>query len=328
MCNSFQLYLNDISKYEILSKEEEILLIYKAQNGNQKAFDLLVLSNLRFVISTAKKYLNQGLELSDLVSVGNIGLIESIKRFDPQTGNKLITYSVWWIKQKILEAINNETRLIRLPSNRIAEIQDMIRCFKNQTIDTSYLQTLAEVCSSNNISEFELINMMNIYLMTDPNFRDKILNSPDRLISEDFLEERLKLDTKSIIQGKIGQLKDREMYIAQNYFDLFGNSKTLESIGEELDLTRERVRQIKVQIIKNLGRLIKKSDFNDTINIPYSLVKIKEDSYPELISVLLELSDFVNVDYHIVDNLDTNEVEIEKEYDLNDDVLMELYESL
>ena len=116
MENLFYTYLHDISKFPKLSQKEEISLVFKAQNGDQNAYNRLITCNLKFVVQTAKKYVNQGIDLIDLVSVGNIGLMEAINKFDPKTGNKLITYAVWWIRQKILESISNESRTIRIPS--------------------------------------------------------------------------------------------------------------------------------------------------------------------------------------------------------------------
>ena len=328
MPSLYHIYLKEISKYKLLTKEEEIALIYRAQNGNKKAFDKLVLANQRFVISVAKKFSNQGLDLMDLISLGNLGLIESINRFDPVTGNKLISYAVWWIKQKILEGIGNESRLIRLPQNRGAQVQDIVEEFQKQLIGTSYLFTVSKVCDTYNLTEYELLERINLYYMTSPKFKDKILLKPEELLAEDFMESRLSLDTKRILKNKIDLLADRQIYIATCYFDLFGNSKTLESIGEELNLTRERVRQIKVQITKSLSRHLEKSDFNNTIHIPYSIKKIQEGSYTEEVSVLSEISDYVNTDYKIVENFDAGDVQIDEGSNLNDDILMELYETL
>lgn len=327
MPNLYSLFLNDISKYKILTKEQEITLIYNAQRGNKKAFDKLILSNQKFVVSVAKKFLNQGLELLDLISLGNLGLIEGIKRFDPSTGNKLITYCVWWIRQKIMEGIGNESRLIRLPMNQTAEISDIIEKFKEQTIDSSYLHTLRKICDSTKVSEHDIVNRLNIYYMTSPRYRDSILVTAENLVSEDIMEKRLSLDTRNILKNKIGLLKERQAYIANSYFDLFGNSRTLESIGEELDLTRERVRQIKVMILEKLRASIDKNDFNNSMNIPYSLMKIEEHLYNDDKILLYDISDFVNDKYQIVD-ISTIRDQNEKDHNLEDDILMELYESL
>lgn len=327
MPNIYHIYLKDISSYKLLSKEEEVTLVYSAQNGNQKAFDKLIVSNQKFVISVAKKFLNQGLDLMDLISLGNIGLIESIKRFDPTTGNKLITYSVWWIRQKIMEGIGNESRLIRLPLNRTAEIADVVEEFKQQTLGSSYLHTLRKICDSKNVSEAEIINRISIYHMISPKHRDSILVNPENLVSDDFMEDRLNLDTKRILKNKIGLLKDRQAYIANSYFDLFGNSRTLESIGEELNLTRERVRQIKVKILKKLSVSIDKNDFNNTMNIPYSIVHIKEKSYTKNNELLYEISDFINDSYQTVDTSAIKE-QNDIEHSFEDEILEELYDQL
>lgn len=328
MSNIYKKYKKDISKYDLLTKDEELSLIYIAKDGNKKAFDKLVLANQRFVISVAKKFSNQGLDLMDLISLGNLGLIEAINRFDPTTGNKLISYAVWWIKQKIMEGIGNEARLIRLPLNRAAEVQEIIEEFKKHSIGTSYLQTVSKVCDLFKLSEYELVNRVNLYYLSNLKFREKILLDPEDLVAEDFLESRLSLDTKIILQNKLKFLKDRQIYIAANYFDLFGNSKTLESIGEELNLTRERVRQIKVKVIKNLSYNIDMEDFNDVVYIPYSLVNIKENIYSEENSILYELSEYVNMEYDIINIFDVDDNHPDDKNDLNEDILMELYESL
>lgn len=322
----YEIYFKDINKYKLLSDEEEVKLIYRAQNGDGVAFNKLITSNLKFVISVAKKYKNQGLGFMDLISAGNIGLIEAIKRFEPSRGYKLITYAVHWIKQKIRETINNESRLIRLPMNKAGNVSKIIKSLLEQEMGTQYQKKVEEICDEYKISEYELVELLHLYYMNSPKFRDYIIEDEYLLIDRNFLEEFLDSETRTILSNKLNKLKNRQQFIARKYFDLFGNSWTLEMIGEELDLTRERVRQIKEMVLEQLQSSVQKSDFNSSEVLPYSQENIFSNRFRSNFNIIYELSDYRNKEYDIIEDETSIKAEIEK--DLQEDLLRDLYESL
>ena len=217
MADIYYKYLQDIAKYPKLSPSEEIKLIYKAQNDDEKALEILVQSNLKFVIHVAKKYVNQGIELLDLISVGNIGLIKSIMRFDPTTGNKLITYSVWWIRQMILQSISNESRIIRLPLNRGATARELVEKLENQNYNRPLLLTIKEICEEYELSEYELVTLISIYYISSEYYKDEITTDCDFLLVDSFFEELTEPEIEFIWKNELKILTERE----ENMRDLF-----------------------------------------------------------------------------------------------------------
>jgi RNA polymerase primary sigma factor len=262
-------YLQDIAKYPKLSQSEEVKLIYRAQDGDEKALEILVQSNLKFVIHVAKKYVNQGLELLDLISEGNIGLIKSIMRFDPTTGNKLITYSVWWIKQKILKSISNDSRIIRLPLNRGATAKELVEKLENQEYNRPLLLTINEICEEYELSEYELVTLISIYNISSEYYKDDITTDCDFLLVDSFFEKLTEPEVELFWKNELKILTDREKFIAEKYYDIFGSSWTLQDIGDELGLTRERVRQLKERAIKKLEKSVSLGQFEKIDFIEY-----------------------------------------------------------
>ena len=253
-------YLLEISKVELISQEEEIELAKEIKKGNQKAFERLVNSNLRFVVSVAKQYQNQGLSLGDLINEGNIGLIKAARRFDETRGFKFISYAVWWIRQSVLQALGENGRIVRLPLNRIGILS------KIKYLNTEFEQENGREPSANEIAEKLQVNGCDVLEALQMSSRNISLDAP---IKEGEESNLLGLLTNSIqsfpddnlitnslkkeIEASLKTLPEREADVLKLYFGLDSDYPlTLEDIGEKFHLTRERVRQIKEKAIRRL----------------------------------------------------------------------------
>lgn len=235
-------YLADIKKFDLLTRQEEFELIDKIKKGDDKAKDLLIKSNLRFVITVAKHYLHKGLLLQDLISEGNYGLVKAAERFDlDQTEVRFLSYAVWWIKQAIKQAINEHSRTIRLPVN---VINDMLKIDK----DPSITQEFSVIQSMLNIPKMETLDK---HVGEDGSDFYDIIPDVDAVSPESALnieQSNLKLS----LMGIVDDLSETESVVIKNYFGLDGDEKTLQEIADQLSLTKERVRQIKEKAIKKL----------------------------------------------------------------------------
>jgi RNA polymerase primary sigma factor len=231
-------YLKDIRRYaDVISKEKEIELTERVLNGDAKAREELISANLRFVISIAKTYQNNGIPLSDLIAEGNLGLLKAIEKFDRTKGYRFISYAVWWIKQSIIESINEHSRTIRIPVNQIND----------------YLKAKKE----NQDSDTEVVNMF----PTTQSIFDVINEDGDELL--DIIEDENTLNPDNNLDNNPGNLKrelekllskldEKEREIIKMYFGIDGEPMTLEAIGDEFDLTKERIRQIKSKAINKI----------------------------------------------------------------------------
>jgi len=261
---SLEKYLQDVSREEMITAEEEVELAIKIQNGDEYALNKLVRANLRFVISVAKQYQNTGLTLEDLINEGNLGLIEAAKRYDHTKGFKFISYAVWWIRQSILKAAADNSRTIRLPHNRLGEIQKISRASnefeqKNERAPTaSELSDLTEM----DVNKVEMsLKMSKKQVSIDaPMSNDDDNNSlvsvlensdtPDP--SSSLLQESLSQD----LERTLAYLKGMEAEVIRLFYGLGGTSEmTLEEIGNTFGLTRERIRQIKERGLRRLRRV-------------------------------------------------------------------------
>jgi RNA polymerase primary sigma factor len=245
-----QYYLKDLKKIPVITHEREIEIFRSLKNTKtitktekQKLVDELVRGNLRFVISVAKAYQNQGLDVTDLISEGNIGLIKAIDRFDIDSGYKFISYAVWWIKQQILFALNEYSRTIRVPSNVIQDVQKAKKEAFSQ--EDSYLIEYSDTLVSipTTVDLFKEINEDGdtlLELIANPNADnpEKLANSID--------------DLKHRIKYMLSFLDERESAIIDGYFGLSGVEKNLDDLGEEFGCTKERIRQLKDKAIKKL----------------------------------------------------------------------------
>ncbi|PKP37621.1 MAG: RNA polymerase subunit sigma [Bacteroidetes bacterium HGW-Bacteroidetes-15] len=257
---SLDKYLHEIGKVDLLTTEEEVNLARRLKEGDKAALDQLVKANLRFVVSVSKQYQNQGLSLPDLINEGNLGLIKAAQRFDETRGFKFISYAVWWIRQAILQALAEQSRIVKLPLNKIGSINKVNRAFteleqkfeREPSIDE--LSQVLEI-APNDIKEALKSSSRHVSMDApisqdeDSTMYDVLLSnetpSPDRGLLNDSLRKE--------IERALATLTIREAAIIRLYFGLNGkHPHTLEEIGEELDLTRERVRQIKEKAIKRL----------------------------------------------------------------------------
>lgn len=257
---SLDKYLHDIGKVELITAEEEVELARKIKNGDHAALEKLTKSNLRFVVSVAKQYQNQGLNLPDLINEGNLGLIKAAQRFDETRGFKFISYAVWWIRQSILQALAEQSRIVRLPLNKIGAINKINKAYAQLEQEYEREPRADEIAQLLDIPEAEVKDSMRNsfrHLSMDASLtHDDDNNMYDVLKAEEtptpdkgLLYESLRME----IDRAISTLPPREADVLKLYFGL--NSKhpmTLEEIGEEFDLTRERVRQIKEKAIRRL----------------------------------------------------------------------------
>ncbi len=257
---SLDKYLHDIGKVELITAEEEVELARKIKNGDQVALEKLTKANLRFVVSVAKQYQNQGLNLPDLINEGNLGLIKAAQRFDETRGFKFISYAVWWIRQSILQALAEQSRIVRLPLNKIGTINKINKAYAYLEQELEREPRADEIAKMLDITEAEVRDSLrnsSRHLSMDASLtQDEDNNMYDVLKSEDsptpdkgLLYESLKTEVNRVI----ATLPQREADILKLYFGLDSkHPMTLEEIGEKFDLTRERVRQIKEKALRRL----------------------------------------------------------------------------
>jgi RNA polymerase primary sigma factor len=258
---SLDKYLSEISKEPLLTPEEEVELAIKARDGDVKAAERLIRSNLRFVVSVAKQYQNQGLSLNDLINEGNLGLIKAVKRFDVTRGFKFISYAVWWIRQSIIQALNDNSKIVRIPLNRRDILTKVIKTISYLEQEFKREPTSEEVAQAldihvEDIKEIFRINQRKISLdepiNNDDNSFVETLTNPDSPSPDAELNnESLKKEIKTAIQT----LSLREQEVIKLSFGIdCDQPHTLEEIGAKFNLTRERVRQIKEKALRKLRR--------------------------------------------------------------------------
>ncbi|MFZ9672989.1 MAG: sigma-70 family RNA polymerase sigma factor [Flavobacteriaceae bacterium] len=257
---SLDKYLQEIGKVDLITAEEEVELAQRIKAGDQRALEKLTKANLRFVVSVAKQYQNQGLTLPDLINEGNLGLIKAAQRFDETRGFKFISYAVWWIRQSILQALAEQSRIVRLPLNKIGSINKINKTFafleqaherqpSAEEIAKELDMTVEDVKQSLKNSGRHVSMDAPLIDGEDSNLYDVLRSgespNPDRELLHDSL--------RTEIERALETLTPREADVVRLYFGLAGqHSMTLEEIGETFDLTRERVRQIKEKAIRRL----------------------------------------------------------------------------
>lgn len=257
---SLDRYLQEIGDVPLLSAEEEIALARSIRKGDQQALEKLTKANLRFVVSVAKQYQNQGLYLTDLINEGNLGLIKAAKRFDETKGFKFISYAVWWIRQAILQALAEQSRIVRLPLNRVGTLHKIGRVSSDLEQEFGREPSPDEIAQELDMSPYEIADTLRIssrHLSLDAPFNqgednrlldileDEMQVSPDDIL----MDESLKLE----VERALDSLSQRESEVISLYFGINADrSYTLEEIGERFGLTRERVRQIKEKAIRRL----------------------------------------------------------------------------
>ena len=257
---SLDKYLQEIGKVELISAEEEVRLAQRIKQGDKIALEKLTKANLRFVVSVAKQYQNQGLSLPDLINEGNLGLIKAAQRFDETRGFKFISYAVWWIRQSILQALAEQSRIVRLPLNKIGSINKINKTYAKLEQEFEREPNAEEIAEVLEITEQEVKESMKNagrhISMDAPLVQDEDNTMYDVLKSEEAPTPETELLYESLrkeIDRAISTLTQREQDVVRLYFGLNGSHPmTLEEIGEKFDLTRERVRQIKEKAIRRL----------------------------------------------------------------------------
>ncbi len=257
---SLDRYLQEIGKVSLITPDEEVELAKRIQAGDQEALEKLTQANLRFVVSVAKQYQNQGLSLGDLINEGNLGLIKAAKRFDETRGFKFISYAVWWIRQSILQALAEQSRIVRLPLNRVGALNKIGKELSKLEQEYERLPSAAELSESLDMSVSEVADTLKIsgrHLSVDAPFAQGEDNRLlDVLENEETPNPDLELMSESLkveIERALSKLSSREAEVIRLYFGIGReHSLTLEEIGERFDLTRERVRQIKEKALRKL----------------------------------------------------------------------------
>ena len=256
---SLDKYLQEISKEEMVSAEEEVELAQLIRKGDKKALERLTRANLRFVVSVAKQYQNQGLSLPDLINEGNLGLLKAAERFDETRGFKFISYAVWWIRQSSLQAISEQSRIVRLPLKQVGSVNKINREISKFEQENERRPSVHEIADNIDLPQEKIDDAMNIsgrHLSVDAPFSDAEDGSLlDVLINEEIPPTDVSLVSESLkseIQAALSVLNERERNVIEASYGLGMQELTLEEIGEKYGLSRERVRQIKEKAIRKL----------------------------------------------------------------------------
>ena len=256
---SLDKYLHEIGKVDLITAEEEVILAQKIREGDQAALERLTKTNLRFVVSVAKQYQNQGLTLGDLINEGNLGLIKAAKRFDETKGFKFISYAVWWIRQSILQAIAEQSRIVRLPLNQVGSLSKISKAFSK--LEQEYerepspeeladiLETTVDKISDTLSNSGRHVSMDAPFVQGEENTLLDVLDNKEPNTDAVLIDESLAEE----IKRSLSSLTEREREIIMLFFGLgAGSPFSLEEIGEKFNLTRERVRQIKDKALQRL----------------------------------------------------------------------------
>ena len=258
---SLDKYLQEIGREELVSPEEEVELAQRIRKGDQEALEKLTRANLRFVVSVAKQYQNQGLSLPDLINEGNLGLIKAAEKFDETRGFKFISYAVWWIRQSILQALAEQSRIVRLPLNQVGSLNKINKAlgkFEQENERQPSTEELSEMIDIPKDKIADTLRVSGRHVSVDAPFVEGEDNSLlDVLPNDDSPSADKGLNNESLsteIERALQRLTPREREIIKSFFGIGCQEMTLEEIGERLDLTRERVRQIKEKAIRKLKK--------------------------------------------------------------------------
>jgi RNA polymerase primary sigma factor len=256
---SLDKYLQEIGREELITVEQEVELAQRIRKGDQDALEQLTRANLRFVVSVAKQYQNQGLSLPDLINEGNLGLIKAAEKFDETRGFKFISYAVWWIRQSILQALAEQSRIVRLPLNQVGSLNKINKAlakFEQENERNPSTEELAEILEIPTDKVSDTMRVSGRHVSVDAPFVDGEDNSLlDVLVNNDSPNADIGLLRESLaneINRALSTLTERECDIIKYFFGIGTSELTLEEIGDKFDLTRERVRQIKEKAIRRL----------------------------------------------------------------------------
>ena len=256
---SLDKYLQEIGKEELITVEEEVELAQRIRKGDRYALEKLTRANLRFVVSVAKQYQNQGLSLPDLINEGNLGLIKAAEKFDETRGFKFISYAVWWIRQSILQALAEQSRIVRLPLNQVGSLNKINKAYSKLEQEQERVPTHEELANVLDLSKDKITDTLRVagrHVSVDApfvegednNLLDVLVNNDSPIADRILINESLATE----IDRALSTLTDRERDIVKLFFGIGGQEMTLEEIGERFGLTRERVRQIKEKAIRRL----------------------------------------------------------------------------
>jgi RNA polymerase primary sigma factor len=256
--DSLQAYLQRIGRIPLLSREAEVELATRAQEGDQQAFEQLIVSNLRYVVSVARRYLGYGLALPDLINEGNLGLIEAARRFDPSRGVKFITYAVWWIRQAITHALAEQGGVVALPVKQLENLRRVLEAHRRNMQRTGVEPTVDELAEELDLPPKQVETILHVYrhlsldapigAESETSFLDTLSSMERPSEEEAYMKETLVQE----IQDLLSQLPEREQQVLRWRFGLDDEPKTLEEIGALLGVTRERVRQIEARAKERL----------------------------------------------------------------------------
>ena len=256
---SLDKYLQEIGKEDLITVEEEVELAQRIRKGDQEALEKLTKANLRFVVSVAKQYQNQGLSLPDLINEGNLGLIKAAEKFDETRGVKCISYAVWWIRQSILQALAEQSRIVRLPLNQVGSLNKINKAFARFEQEHERVPSPEELAQELELPREKVTDTLRVagrHISVDAPFADGEDNSLlDVLVNPDSPNADRGLINESLateVDRALETLTERERDIIRYFFGIGCSEMTLEEIGEKFDLTRERVRQIKEKAIRRL----------------------------------------------------------------------------
>jgi RNA polymerase primary sigma factor len=256
---SLDKYLQEIGREDLITVEEEVELAQRIRKGDRAALEQLTRANLRFVVSVAKQYQNQGLSLPDLINEGNLGLIKAAEKFDETRGFKFISYAVWWIRQSILQAIAEQSRIVRLPLNQVGSVNKINRMLSKFEQENERRPSIEEISQETNLPEEKVDEAMSAntrHVSVDAPFSegdegsllDVLINESSPMADRQLVVESLQAEIKQALRI----LNERERNVVEAFFGIDGPEMTLEEIGEKYGLTRERVRQIKEKAIRRL----------------------------------------------------------------------------
>ena len=256
---SLDKYLQEIGHEELLSVDEEVELAQKIKKGDRRALERLTRANLRFVVSVAKQYQNQGLSLPDLINEGNVGLIKAAEKFDETRGFKFISYAVWWIRQSILQAIAEQSRIVRLPLNQVGSVNKINRELNKFEQEHERRPSVDEIADRIDLPEEKIEEAMkanNRHVSMDAPF----VEGEDNSLLDVLADNDMPMADKALVQESLRKeidraidlLNDREQKVVRAFFGIGSPEMTLEEIGDKYNLTRERVRQIKEKAIRRL----------------------------------------------------------------------------
>ena len=256
---SLDKYLQEIGKEDLITGEEEVELAQRIRKGDQKALEKLTRANLRFVVSVAKQYQNQGLSLPDLINEGNLGLIKAAEKFDETRGFKFISYAVWWIRQSILQALAEQSRIVRLPLNQVGSLNKINKAFSRFEQENERRPSPEELADSLDLPAEKVADTLRVsgrHISVDAPFvegednslLDVLVNDDSPIADRTLINESLSTE----VERALSTLTERERDIIKLFFGINTQEMTLEEIGEKFGLTRERVRQIKEKAIRRL----------------------------------------------------------------------------